>query len=121
MSKVCFAEDAKSRYISPPIKHVVDLSKTKLDACIEASDSAVQPAPTATVAGSTNLGTNQFFDVTALVQEVHEIRKHENNRSSFVVSIHDGSLDNDTKKVKAMPVTVFSLTRDTLKYRIEGS
>jgi len=107
MSKVAFLEDAKPGYVSCPIKHVVDLSKTKLDACIGASDSAVQPAPTATVAGSTTLGTNQFFDITALVQEVHEIRKHENNRSSFVVRIHDGSLDNDTQKVKAMPLTVY--------------
>ena len=107
MSKVAFAEDAKQQYVSAPIKHVVDLSKTKLDACIGAPDSAVQPAPTATVAGSSNLGTNQYFDVTALVQEVQDIRKHENNRSSFVVRIHDGSLDNDTQKVKAMPITVY--------------
>ena len=64
MSKVGFVEDAKPAYVSCPIKQVVDLSKTKLDACIETSVSAVQPAPTATVAGSSTLGTNQFFDVT---------------------------------------------------------
>ena len=98
MSNVGFAEDAKLAYVSCPLKTVVDLSKTKMDPCIGASDSAVQPAPTATIAGSINLGTNQFFDVTALIQEVLETRHHENNRSSFVVKIYDGSLDNDTQK-----------------------
>ena len=70
MSNVGFAQVVKLEYVSSPLKIVVDLSKTKMDACIGASDSAVQPAPTATVAGSVNLGTNQFFDVTALIQKV---------------------------------------------------
>ena len=42
MSKVAFVEDAKAAYISCPLKMVVDLSKTKMDPCIEPSDSAVQ-------------------------------------------------------------------------------
>ena len=107
MSQVGFAQDVKLAYVSCPLKTVVDLSKTKMDPCIGASGSAVQPAPTATVAGSINLGTNQFFDVTALIQKIDETRQHENNRSSFVVSIYDGSLDNDTQKVKVMPLTVY--------------
>ena len=107
MSKVGFVEDAKAAYVSCPLKAVVDLSKTKMDACVGASDSAVQPAPTATVAGSTDLGANQFFDVTALIQEVNDVRQHDNNRSSFVVNIHDGSLDKDTQKVKIMPLRVY--------------
>ena len=84
MSNVAFVEDANLSYVSCPLKIVVDLSKTKMDPCIGASDSAVQPAPTTTVAGSINLGTNQFFDVTALIQEVLETRHHENNTFSFV-------------------------------------
>ena len=107
MSKVAFVEEAKAAYVSCPIKHVVDLSKTNMDECVGASNSAVQPAPTATVAGGSNLGSNQFFDVTALIQEVHETRQHENNRSSFGVRIHDGSLDTDTKKIKAIQLTIF--------------
>ena len=107
MSKVVLVEDAKLAYVSCPVKHVVDLSKTKMDACIEAPNSAVQPAPTATIAGSIDLGSNQFFDVTALIQEVQETRQHENNRSSFVARIYDGSLDGDTQKVKAMPLKVY--------------
>ena len=78
-----------------------------MDACVGASDSAVQPAPTATVAGSSDLETNQFFDVTALIQEVKTVLQHENNRSSFVVNIHDGSLDSETQKVKIMPLRVY--------------
>ena len=107
MSNVGFAPDVKLAYVSSPLKIVVDLSKTKMDACFGASGSAVQPAPTATVAGSVNLGTNQFFDVTALIQKVDETRQYENNRSSFVVRIYDGSVDNDTEKVKVMPLTVY--------------
>ena len=97
MSNVGFVDDAKAAYVSCPLKSVVDLSKTKMEACFGAPDSAVQPAPTATVAGSTDLGTNQFFDVTALIQDVKEVRQHDNNRSSFVVNIHDGSFDRETQ------------------------
>ena len=79
MSNVGFTEDAKLAHVSCPLKTVVDLSKTKMDPCIGESNSAVQPAPTATIAGSINLGTNQFFDVTALIQEVLETRHRENN------------------------------------------
>ena len=74
MSKVAFVEDAKAAYISCPLKMVVDLSKTKMDPCIE------PPAPTATIAGSSGFDTNQFFDVTALIQEVHETHHYENKR-----------------------------------------
>jgi len=107
MSQVGFVDDAKAAYVSCPLKHVVDLSNTTMDICMGGADSAVQPAPEATIAASSSLGTNQFFDVTALIQEVQETRQHPNNRSSFVVRIHDGSLDNDTQKVKAMPLRVF--------------
>ena len=107
MSNVGFAEDAKAAYVSCPLKTVVDMSKTKMDPCAEASGSAVQPAPTATVAGSVNLDSNQFFDVTVLIQEVHETRQHDHNRSSFVVNIYDGSLDNDAQKVKIMPLRMY--------------
>ena len=85
----------------------MDLSKTKVEACVGASDSAVQPAPTATVAGSTDLGTNQFFDVTALIQEVKQVREHDNNRSSLLVNIHDGSVDSETQKIKLMTLKVY--------------
>ena len=113
MSKVGFVEDAKLAYVSCPLKVVVDLSSTKMDVCVQTPDSAVQPAPTATIAGSTNLAGNQFFDVTALIQEVQEIRQHANNRSSFVVKIQDGSLDHDTQKVKAMPLKIYFDTSRT--------
>ena len=107
MSKVGFVEDAKLAYVNCPLKHVVDLSKTKMDSCLGEAGSAVQPAPIATVAASINLGTNQFFDVTALIQDVQETRQHENNRSSFVVRIHDGSLDSENQNVKVMPLRVY--------------
>ena len=107
MSKVGFVENAKLAYVSCPLKLVVDLSSTKMDVCLTAPGSAVQPAPTATIAGSAGLAGNQFFDVTALIQEVQDVRQHANNRSSFVVDIYDGSLDPDTKKVKVMPLRIY--------------
>ena len=41
MSKVGFVEDAKAAYVSCPLKHVVDLSNTKMAFCIGAGNSAV--------------------------------------------------------------------------------
>ena len=107
MSKVSFVEDAKLAYISCPLKVVVDLFSTKMDACVETVCSVVQPAPTTTVAESAGLGGNQFFDVTALVQEVSNVTEHANNRSSFVVKIYDGSVDPLTNKVKVMPLKLY--------------
>ena len=69
MSKVAFFEDANAAYVSSPLKTMVDLSNTKMELCIGAASSAVQPAPEATIAASTSLASNQFFDVTGFVQE----------------------------------------------------
>ena len=107
MSNVCFVHDAKLAYVSSPLKVVVDLSSTKMDTCVDTPSSVVPPAPTATIAGSAGLAGNQFFDVTALIQEVLDIQEHSNNRSSFVVKIYDGSIDRDTKKVKVMPLKIY--------------
>ena len=81
MPKVSFVEDAKRAYVSAPLKSVVDLSKTTMSLCGTAPDSAVQPSPTATVAGSSGLQNNQLFDITALVLDVAETRDHAENRS----------------------------------------
>ena len=116
MSNVRFVDDAKLAYVSCPLKVVVDLSSTTMDICIDYMLSAttmdflnigVQPAPTATIASSAGLAGNQFFDVTALIQEVQDIRRHANNRSSFVVKIYDGSGDPDTRKVTVMPLRIY--------------
>ena len=69
MSKVAFFEDANAAYVSSPLKTMVDLSNTKMELCIGAASSAVQPALEATIAASTSLASNQFFDVTGFVQE----------------------------------------------------
>ena len=106
MSNVGFVEDAKLAYVSSPLKIVVDLSSTRMDACVEKPASATQPAPTAAIAGSTDLADNQFFDVTGLIQEVQEVRQHANDRSSFIVKIYDGSVDNETQKVQTMLSTI---------------
>ena len=55
MSKVGFVDDAKAAYVSCPLKQVVDLSNTTMEICMGGADSAVQPAPEATIAASSNL------------------------------------------------------------------
>ena len=107
MSKVTFVEEAKTRYISCPLKVVVDLSSTKMDLCAETLNSDVHPVPQSTVAGGSSLDGNQFFDVIALVQQVHEIRPHPNNRSSFMMMIYDGSKDEASKKVMVIPLKIY--------------
>ena len=116
MSNVCFIDEAKLAYVSCPLKVVVDLTVTKMDTVLypnfhtvphsDFRNSVLQPAPTATIADSAGLAGNQCFDVTALIQEVQDIRRHAHNRSSLVVKIYDGSVDPDTKKVKLMPVRI---------------
>ena len=78
-----------------------------MEACIGAYDDTLHLAPAATVAGSVNLGTKQFFDVTALMQDVSETRHHGNRRSCFVVKIYDRSLDNDATKATVVPLPAF--------------
>ena len=107
MSNVRFVDDPKIQYVSCPLKIVVDLATTRMEPCIEAPDGAVQPVPPASIASSIDLTGNQFFDVTALIQEVEEIYVHTGNRSSFVVKIYDGSKDDATQKVKSMPLRFF--------------
>ena len=75
MSKVAFFEDANAAYVSSPLKIVVDLSNTKMELCIGAASSAVQPAPEAAIAASTILASNQFFDVTGFVQEEFRLKR----------------------------------------------
>lgn len=107
MSRVNFVDDAKLAYVSCSLKWVVDLCSTKMDACVETSISVVQPVPTPSIAGSADVEGNQFFDVTALVQEVSDVTEHSNNRSSFVTKIYDGTLDPKINKVKVMPLKVY--------------
>ena len=107
MSKVAFVTDAKTAYVSAPLKQIVDLAKTGMDLVLQGQPSAAQPVPTSTIAGSSELGANQCFDVMALVKDVGETRTHANNRSSFVVNIFDGSVDKDLQKIKVMPLRIY--------------
>ena len=68
MSKVAFVTDAKTAYVSAPLKQIVDLAKTRMDPVLQGQPSDAQPVPTSTIAGSSELGANQCFDVIALVK-----------------------------------------------------
>ena len=85
MSRVGFVIDAKTAYVSSPLKDVVDLAKTQMDPILQGKPSAAQPVPSPTIAGSSDIGANQCFDVIALLQLVGESHQHVDNRSSFIV------------------------------------
>jgi len=109
MSKVVFVDNAKQQYNNAPMKVVVDLGATRMEAVVASTQvpSAVQPAPTTTVSKCSELKRDQFFDVTALVKSCNPPQEHRSNRSSLQVSIYDGSLDETTKKVKELPLRLF--------------
>ena len=73
MSQVALLQDVKFAYVRCCLKTVVDLSLSKMDLCVGAASSAVQPTPIASVAGNAELRGNQYFDITALVREVEDI------------------------------------------------
>ena len=107
MSKVVLVADAKSQYISTPLKQVVDLTKTTMQLGVDATAGLAQPSPSTTVANCSKLQANQYFDVTALVRAVGEIRSYQQGRSGFSVEILDGSLDETSQKTKVMPLMVY--------------
>ena len=66
MSRVGFVTDAKTAYVSSPLKDVVDLVKTQMDAVLQGRPSAAQPVPSASIAGSSEIKANQCFGVIAV-------------------------------------------------------
>ena len=107
MKNISLVEGNETKYIHSTVRHIVDLSKTELEQCVEGANTAVQPDPAATIAACSDLTAATNFDVTALIQEVLPTIPHQNNRSSFVVRIYDGSCDSKTNKVKAMPLRLY--------------
>ena len=108
MSQVSFVQTSRPAVVSCPLKLIVDLSRTTMVSCADTPDKNVQPAPTATIASSTSFVDRQFFDVTAVVQEVQAIRRDAStNRCSFAVKIYDGSVDPDTKELSVMALTIY--------------
>ena len=109
MSKVAFVESAKTQYVNTPIKLVVNLALTKMETvllgCPKAS--AVQPCPPHSVAMCSFLDNQQFFDVTALVQDTSDVRGVGNDRQCFSINIIDGTVDKSTNKIKVLPLSVY--------------
>ena len=81
MSKVRFIENVSAAYVSCPCKHVVDLTKTKMDPWPGQPVSAVQPDPREIVASSSS-GDRQLFHATAPGPEVGETLNCESNSCS---------------------------------------
>jgi hypothetical protein len=107
MKNVVLVEGNETRFLHSTVRHLVDLSKTTLELCVEGENCSIQPDPAATVAACSDVTGSTNFDVTALIQEVLPTMPHQNNRSSFVVKIFDGSCDSKTNKVKAMPLKLY--------------
>lgn len=113
MKGVVMVEGNETRFLHSTVRQLVDLSKTTLELCVGGENSSIQPEPAATVAACSDVTGATNFDVTALVQEVLPTMPHQNNRSSFVVKIYDGSCDSKTNKVKTMPLRLYFDTSST--------
>ena len=91
MTKVSVINDAKKQYINSPIQVVVNVGGTHFNPLLHSKDSAdgcdTYPEPPATIADCSLLTTQQFFDITALVKTVSEVRSVKDNRIAFDADI----------------------------------
>ena len=75
MTKVSIVNDAKKQYIHAPIQTVVNVADTHFNPLLNSTGSkSCYPEPPATIADCSNLTSQQFFDVTALVKQPRRLR-----------------------------------------------
>jgi hypothetical protein len=106
MSNVVFEKDTSTKWLGGTKKVVVDLLLTKLDK-IDKDVSAVQPAPTTKISGCKALGSQQCFDLTALISSVSPHRPAAAGSKVFDVLLRDASLSLQDKPM-TLPLTVYT-------------
>ena len=106
MSHVVFTPDANTKWMGCTKKVVVDLLTTKLEK-LDTDVSAVQPAPTTKISGCKALGSQQCFDVTALISSVSPLRPAAAGSKVFDVVLRDASLSLHDKPM-TLPLTVYT-------------
>ena len=75
ISKVVFDSLSKQEFLRTPLKHRVDLAKTKTDPLMQLKQGEmVQPAPAMNIKDCKTLQQTQRFDVTALMDAMSEVR-----------------------------------------------
>ena len=116
MSRVTLAAD-KPQFISSPIKHVIDLAKTKVSPVLQSTSFPKVPTPPENLATVVRLPRQQKVDFLAIVQSVENKRTvttSRGERSIVDVTLLDGScLDNG--KMAAITTAMFFPTTDAGK------
>ena len=97
ISKVGFDSSAKQEFLHTPLKHKIDLARTKTDPLMQAKQGeTVQPSPAMSTQDCKMLQQAQRFDVTALMDAMSEVRSVNVTRQVVSVTIIDDS-GNDGK------------------------
>ena len=96
ISKVGFDNSARQEFLHTPLKHKIDLAKTKTDPLMQTRvGEVVQPCPAMSIQDCKMLQQAQRFDVTALMDAMSEIRSVTATRQVVSITIIDDSgIDN---------------------------
>ena len=91
MTKICLINEAKKQYIISPYQVVVGVGNTHLTPVLNTKDHApINPEPPATIAECSLLRSQQYFDITALIEVLSGVRPVKDNRIVFDVDIING-------------------------------
>ena len=94
ISKVALGSSVKQEYLHTPIKLKIDLAKTTVEALLQQKQGeTVQACPSMSIKDCKKLQQTQRFDVTALMDELAEVRSVNATRQVISVTIIDDSGD----------------------------
>ena len=94
ISKVGLDNSAKQEFMHTPVKHKVDLSRTKADPLMKLKEGEIiQPHPSMPLTECKQLQQNQRFDVTAILDQVSEVRAVNAERQVVSLTLLDDSGD----------------------------
>ena len=93
-SKVVLDSLPKQEYLHTPLKHRVDVAKTKTDPLMQVKQGeTVQPSPAMNIKDCNKLQQTQRLDATALMDAMSEVRSISFSRQAVSVTVIDDSGD----------------------------
>ena len=94
VSKVALDNTVKQEFLHTPVKHKIDLAKTKADPLMQDKQAErVQPSPSMSITDCKKLQQCQRFDVTAIMDVLSETRSVNVTRQAVSVTLIDDSGD----------------------------